>query len=155
MSRRYGDDVARADLKLGAVVHEDLLATGHDVPDVRRLAALSPGDRLHVDRPLPAWRESGTAHDTVTDADYLYLTLVRNGRVSSGVVEPLALQSCHAQPAFSCPDFGDLIYRTDLQDQLRRIGRENLIFPCQEFPAVHWREPAHRQGTPSTAVPDT
>src|SRR5580658_4321219 len=102
-----------------------------------RLAALCPGDRLHVFGPLPPWFERGKAHDTVTDVDDPDLTLVSKRSSLIRVVEPLALQTRHDQPSFSCPDFRDVIY-------LNRPSRST----------ESGRSRARLEGWPQTGRPD-
>ena len=57
MPARERRDVARLGRELRAVVHADREAAGHVVLEVRRLAALRPGDRLQIVGPTPPWLE--------------------------------------------------------------------------------------------------
>ena len=54
VAARQRGDVAGAGDELGAVVHADREPPAHVVLEVRRLAAVGAGDRLHVVRPAPA-----------------------------------------------------------------------------------------------------
>src|SRR5215213_1022174 len=64
-------DVARSRRNLCAVVHEDCERAAEVVLKVGRLAAVRPGDRLHVVRPAPAGLEDEAAHLSAADVEDL------------------------------------------------------------------------------------
>src|SRR3954468_5802504 len=71
VTRRQERDVARLAVELGAVVHLDAQHAGDVVLEVRRLAALGAGERLHRGRPAPAGLEHGAPDGGAADVDQL------------------------------------------------------------------------------------
>src|SRR5437773_10819771 len=74
--RRAHHEIARPELELFAVVHADRHAAADEIPHVRRLAAVGPGNGLHVLGPLPTRLESRAANGRALQADKIEMALV-------------------------------------------------------------------------------
>src|SRR5438552_2305990 len=74
--RRTHHEIARPELELFAVVHANRHPAADEIPHVRRLAAIGPGNGLDVLRPLPARLESRAAYGRAPQAHKIGTALV-------------------------------------------------------------------------------
>jgi hypothetical protein len=96
VARRHVERVARAELALGAVVHQQRHAALKDVADVLDLAGVRARDRLDVLRPAPAGLEGPAADRMPIEVDELDPTHVRLELPHLvGALESLAGKLCH------------------------------------------------------------
>src|SRR5215210_4661516 len=97
------NDLAGTDLCLASIVHEDPHLPGKDVAEVRDLARVRLGDRLHVLRPAPAGLEGPLTDFAASDVDDLSLSLPLKRTCLIGGIKVLDLDSGHTASFLSTP----------------------------------------------------
>src|SRR5207245_7268148 len=94
-------DIARPGDEFLAVVHEDREPAGDVVLEVRRLAALRPGQRLDVPRPAPTGLEDQPAYCASADLEDLGLAVGKLASFVRARESPVLAALAHVWPPFS------------------------------------------------------